>query len=386
MNVTGYSYPWDYVGDPEAAHRAATLGVDVVALAASYHAARVVSPLHPTRLVTDVPYAACYTPRREEAWRDHRLSPGVPSWLDSEDSFVAAQRRLADEGLDVDAWIVLTHFDDVGNEVPELVVRNAFDEPYPYALCPRAEDVQEYCLTLVAEILQTTNLRGVVLEACGPMGFEHASTHDKSEFAQLSAVDEQLLSICFCRWCRVALRERGVDDRDLARRVRASLATNATSLDDALGDELATEVSAHRVALATTLRRALVERIRHEQPSATITLHASAQRWATGSFSPSGEGAALADVTTAVANCWNASSATAELLSLSEVARGHATLGGYLRVDRGWSDDALVNETIRRYVENGMQELHLYHLGLLSRASLATAQQLVTAFREQWTS
>ena len=386
MNITGYSYPWDYLGDPDAAPRAVDLGVDVVALAASYHATRVISPLHPTRFSTDVPYSACYAPLREEAWRDHRLTPRAPSWLDRENSFASAQRRLADVGLVVDAWIVLTHYDDVGYEHPDLVVRNAFDEAYPYALCPQAEDVHEYCLTLVTEILRTTNCRGVVLEACGPMGLHHSGVHDKSEFARLRATDEQLLSICFCRSCQLGLHERGVDERDLARHVRDAVGTNATSLEEALGDELASEVATYRVALATTLRQALVERVRREQPGATVTLHASPQRWATGSFSPVGDGATLIGVTTTVANCWDASTAEAELRALHDLARGRSTLGGYVRVDQGWSDDTLVDETIRRYVDAGMEELHLYHLGLLSRTSLIAAQRVVAAFRKQWNS
>ena len=56
VSVTGYAYPWDYLDDDAAAPRTAEVGLDVVALAATYHAARVPRPLHPTRRVTDVPY------------------------------------------------------------------------------------------------------------------------------------------------------------------------------------------------------------------------------------------------------------------------------------------------------------------------------------------
>ena len=233
------------------------------------------------------------------------------------------------------------------------------------------------------------------------MGLDHSGVHDKSEFAQLCATDQQLLSICFCRSCQLGLRESRIDERDLARRVRDAVGTNATSLEEALGDELANEVATYRVALATTLRQALLERVRHEQPGATVTLHASPQRWATGSFPPAGDGATLSSVTTTVAlgrtqlarlapqsrlavadSAFNES----ELRALHDLARGRSTLRGYVRVDQGWSDDALVDETIRRYVDAGMEELHLYHLGLLSRTSLIAAQRVVAAFRKQWNS
>jgi len=59
VKVVGYSYPWDYLEDPHAATRR-ECGVDVVAVAAAYHAGRVVSPLHPTRRVMEVPQSALY--------------------------------------------------------------------------------------------------------------------------------------------------------------------------------------------------------------------------------------------------------------------------------------------------------------------------------------
>jgi hypothetical protein len=133
----GYAYPWDYVGDPAAAPRAADLGLDGVAVAASYHATRAATPQHPDRRVFEAELAACYVPVREEAWRGHRLVPTTPRWDPDGESFVNAHRQLAAHGLQVEAWIVLTHNSTLGRAHPDLVVRNAFGDVYPYALCPR---------------------------------------------------------------------------------------------------------------------------------------------------------------------------------------------------------------------------------------------------------
>ncbi len=381
MSVTGYAFPWDFLDDAEAATRALEVGVDVVALAATYHAARVVSPLHPFRRVTEVPRSACYVPIRAEAWRGRRLVPRAPSWLESSDSFNHAERQLATSGLSIDAWIVLNHLDDAGYEHPDLVVRNAFGEPYPYALCPAAEDVRDYCLTLVEEVLRTTDVRGVVLEACGPMGFEHSGFHDKSEFARPSPVDVDLLSICFCAACQLALDERGVDHIEVARRVRGALFTGVPSCESALGEELAERVANFRVTLGADLRDALVERIRAVKPGALITLHGSGRRWATGSFPAVRDDDGLATLTTLVANCWDPSSADGELRALASLARGQSNLGAYLRMDRGWSDDAVSGEKVKRYAKAGANELHLYHLGLLSREGLERARKVTSAFK-----
>jgi hypothetical protein len=382
VSITGYAYPWDYLGDPAAPARGAELGVDVVALAASYHAARVVSPLNPTRRVSEIPKSSTYIPIRDEAWRGHRLRPSAPTWLNEDNSFNKAQQRLADVGLEVDAWIVLTHVDDIGAEHSNLVVRNAFGEPYAYALCPSAADVREYCLTLVEETLATTSCRGVILEACGPMGFGHASAHDKSDFAVLSAAQEQLLSICFCGACHVELRAIGVDPEELAERVRSGVDEGAVSVEDALGNECAEAVAQFRLGLSATLRRAVVERAHAVQPAAKVTAHVAAGRWATGSFSAAGPSHALSALTTAVANCWDPVQADAELRGLAERLPTATNLGAYVRVDRGWSGDAHTDEVMGRYVESGVSELHLYHLGLLTRASLRTARHVVSAFRD----
>ncbi|HVB51412.1 MAG TPA: hypothetical protein VND89_06730 [Acidimicrobiales bacterium] len=382
MKITGYAYPWDYVGDPGAATRAGELGVDVVALAATYHASRTVSPLHPSRRVTDVPTSNCYVPVREVAWRGRRLVPSSPTWLEDPDAFALAHRALEAQGLAIDAWIVLTHHDELGYANPDLAVRNAFGEVYPYALCPQSEEVREYCLTLVEEVLNAHRCRGVVLEACGPMGLDHGTVHDKREFAHWTTTDEELLSLCFCDACRDGLVQHGIDVDDLAGKVRCAIGTSAESPEEALGSDVAHEVAKFRSKLSTELRHLIVERVRHLQPGATITLHASANTWATGSFPTSGDTASLEDVTTAVARCWDAPSAEQELRTLRERAPATSHLGAYLRMDRGWSDTALNATKIGRYVEVGMDELHLYHLGLLSRKGLEATRHVIDIARE----
>jgi len=382
VNVTGYAFPWDYVGDAGAAHRAGELGVDVVALAATYHASRTVSPLHPTRRVTEVPISACYVPIREDAWRGRRLAPSVPNWLEMPNSFGLAQRALVEEGLAIDAWIVLTHHDELGYANPDVVVRNAFGDVYPYALCPQVEEVREYCLSLVEEVLSATQCRGVVLEACGPMGFEHGSVHDKSEFANWTAIDEALLSLCFCEACRLGLAQCGIDVAHLAHLVRTAIATGATSLETALGSDVAREVGKFRSTLSTKLRRLIVERIHELQPGAAITLHTSANIWATGSFPTTGDVETLTGVAATVARCWDALSGEEELRALNALVNGANNVGAYLRMDRGWSDESTLTKRIHRYVETGMNELHLYHLGLLSRQGLEATRQVIDVVRQ----
>lgn len=378
MKVVGYAYPWDYVGDSAAVSRSLAVGVDAVAVAASYHACRAASPLHPTRRVLDVPASACYIPVRDEAWRGHRLVPSPPSWSDDADLFALAERALGDRGLGVEAWVVLTHHDQFGLTHPDVATRNAFGDVYPYALCPAASDVREYCVTLVEEIVRLSGCSGVVLEACGPTGFDHASQHDKSEFARWSTPAEQLLSLCFCEACTNALNERGVDVDHLGQLARDGVDGHAGSVEESLGVELADEVAAYRGSLSAALRHAIVQRVGEVREGVAVTAHVAAGRWSTGAFPASG-GGTFGGVTSVVANCWDASSAYEELESLARLVGRDCRVGAYLRLDRGW--DESLEARLARYVAAGVRELHLYHLGLLSASGLETASRVVEVAR-----
>jgi hypothetical protein len=374
VSATGYAYSWDYLDDPAAAARAASLGLDVVALAASYHATRVATPLHPTRRISEVPHSAAYFPLRDEIWRSGRLRPRDPeSWI-GPGSFERARDLLSREGLGVDGWIVLTHRDDIDDASRDLLVRNAYGEPYSYALCPRDDDVREYCRTLVQEVLRVGGLRGVVLEACGPMGLDHGGAHDKVAMAQWSPIERQLLSICFCRACEAAFSDLGVDPLELSRVIREGLSRGATSTEESLGDYTSV-VATYRLSLATILQGELIQAAREVQPSATLTMHASANPWATGSF-PASSFEELTLATCAVANCWNPESAGHELRELGAMTKN---LGAYLRLDHEWDR---VDHDLARYASLGVRELHLYHLGLMSKTSADSAARIAA----RWTS
>jgi hypothetical protein len=376
----GYAYPWDYIGDPAAASRAATLGLDAVAVAASYHATRAATPLHPDRRIFDAEYAACYVPVREAAWRSHRLIPAIPAWDSNGDSFGNAYRQVMAQGLQVEAWIVLTHNSTLGRAHPDLVVRNAFGDVYPYALCPAAQDVQDYCLTLVEEILGSNPVHGVVLESCGPMGVDHASKHDKTEFAGWDQPRRALLSLCFCQACERRYAAAGLDRGHLAHLVRAGVDSGIGTIEDCLGEGLAAEVAAIRTGIAKQLRTSLVERCRSVAPSVRITVHGSSDPWATGSFAtlqPAvGEG-----IDGVVASCWDPATGNHRIRGLRALAAPGTDVGAYLRLDRGWTVGEMTDRRLQEYLTSGMSELHLYHLGLLGQEGQAAMRYAIDTTR-----
>ncbi|SCF45749.1 hypothetical protein [Micromonospora mirobrigensis] len=356
VTAIGYAYPWDFDGDPAAAARAVDLGVDGIAVAAAYHTTRAATPMHPTRRTVTARHAAFYLPIRPAVWRGSPLVPAAPTWPGS---FTAASSAVRARGLAVHAWTVLTHNSQLGSRHGDLVVRNAYGEPYTYGLCPSHEVVRDYCATLVSEVVELGEPDGVVLEACGPLGIDHAGHHDKVEFADWTSVQRALLSLCFCTGCLPRYRSAGVDPEELRARVRRL--PSAASVSDALGG-LAAPVAEVRTTLAAELRDRLVGILRSARVRATV--HASADPFASGAFATvAGHGAALPD--TVVANCWWPDAEPA-LAALRTATRPDIGLGGYFRPDTLPVEPMQLSDLVRRYLAAGMDELHLYHLGLVS--------------------
>jgi hypothetical protein len=66
---------------------------------------------------------------------------------------------------------------------------------------------------------------------------------------------------------------------------------------------------------------------------------------------------------------------------LNDVVSERVNVGAYLRLDRGWSNEAPVRAELKRYAEYGTKELHLYHVGMLSSAGLASARDVIDEWR-----
>ena len=122
----------------------------------------------------------------------------------------------------MNAWVVVAHNGRLGAAHPECAVRNAYGDPYPWALCIGSPDVAGYAATLSAEVAALDGVAGIELEACGWYGYDHGSAHDKTGGPPAGAPG-WLLDACFCAACTGALQDAGLDPGELARQVRAAL-------------------------------------------------------------------------------------------------------------------------------------------------------------------
>lgn len=364
--VHGYAFPWDVIGDPRALDRWRGIGVQQIALAASYHETRAATPLHPAHTVVRAAHAAYYGRIETGSWG--RLTPMRPVWMGEDDSFGRASRTVAAAGFPVSAWLVLTHNSALGLRNPELCVINAWGDVLEWALCPSAPEVVEFSNALVAQTLAGYPVDGLVIEAAGPMGVDHRGAYDKTDLAEWTSTDRALLSVCFCRSCSAAQRDAGIDSTDAARRVRDALGP-APSVDPAT-DPVIAAVFEVRLARSAALLTEVLATARAAAPAVRITVHATANPRGAGPFGPLASSVA-ADVDTVVATGWDLGAADGNLGALRGLAPAART-GLYIRPD--FDADAL------RGLASPPDELHLYHLGLVGAGGLGAFGALATAF------
>lgn len=209
MRATFSLYPWDLDGPHDAA-RLHERGIESVALAATYHAARVVTPRSSRQRFFSVPNSVSFVPGGP-------LPLGECSWPEARD-------WLESVGVGVDAWVVLAHLDgDVLPDVPRVV--DAFGTTLAHAPCLRSGEWGGAAEAILEGVL-AADPAGLVVEGASWAAAQHGSLHEKSVGADLTVEQWELLSWCCCGACCEAA---GIPD--LAERVRAHL-TGERELDD----------------------------------------------------------------------------------------------------------------------------------------------------------
>ncbi|HEX3792590.1 MAG TPA: hypothetical protein VHW44_32315 [Pseudonocardiaceae bacterium] len=377
MRVTGYAYPWDVLDDPGFLDRVADLGVDEVAVAASYHAARAATPWQHDRTAVIAAHAAIYRPVRESAWAGQVLRPSYAGWVAEPDAAGAAVRRLIEAGVPVAPWLVLTHNSLLGNSFPEFSGQNCFAERYPWALCPSRPEVRQYAATLAGECVRELDAHTVILESCGPMGAVHQHIHEKTD-AVWAPATARLLSICCCPACTEGWTMAGLDVGRtvalLAAEVRRLIGTGDLGLT---ADELPAEVSAGLLAA----RQRAVDELRAGVLAALgsperVVLHGSPDPWATGAL-PGLTPTAAGDVRSVVVQCWQPGQASLDAVRRT-AAGSTVDIGAYVTGVAAQPVGDIAGY-VRDLAAAGATELHLYHLGLAGPARLDDLRAAVQA-------
>ena len=177
-----------------------------------------------------------------------------------------------DPSVQVSAWAVLLHRDDLDDRAPGVQL-NCFGDRFPGRLCPASPAVRDYVLAMTRELCRypITALRA---EALHYQGGAHGHHHERC-LEDYGEIARFLLGLCFCRSCADQGFRHDVDVDVLAARCRAYLsgvfgsAPDARSLTEACGPDIHPYLAA-RTATVTTLARAAADQAR--QAGVRLTL------------------------------------------------------------------------------------------------------------------
>ncbi|MFF8611130.1 hypothetical protein [Streptomyces sp. NPDC015350] len=381
MRTSVFLYPWDVVGDPDAAARVADLGVRQVTLAAAYHSTRALTPRHPARRIVTAEHAAVLYPPDPKRWAGRELRPYPQSWVAADDPYAQAARALTAAGLQVHTWVVLAHNSRLGAEHPGTSVVNAYGDRYPWAPCIARPEVRAYLIDLAAEAAVRDGAGGTELESCGWYGFAHLHAHDKTTGVGLGDAAQYLMSLCFCSACRTGYAGQGLDADALAAAVRRALepcwagsgSTEAgwEAVRELLGADLADATLRWRGTVARTLQEAAVAAVRAAaEPGFQVLLHADPAPYRTGANTGVDPGHVLSVADGVVLPCTGADAAREAVLGPFAGREGVLAANFCVVTGMGGSPAALERDAAHA-ASLGANQLRLYHAGLASDPDLA---------------
>ena len=336
-----YAYPWDLVeaGAPAALERFASLGLDTVTVAESYHAGKSLRPHGKTGKVYFPQDGVVYfTPERKRYGSIQPLPH--PMIASGEDVLreLSGQRRLA-----TNVWLVLLHNTRLGMMHPDATVANAFGDHYVYSLCPSAPDARAYAIGLAVDVTESYPVAGVSLETPGFLPYAHGYHHEFALNRPNRWLDAQL-GLCFCEHCAARAKKAGIAIEPLRRQVASDIEAYLASdvdfpadmaeafwLADTRADgELAALLNL-RCDIVTSLVREIRESVRR---SATVAVIPSVARPTAGAWYEGSDLKALAEAAGIIEACFyepGAARIKADLHDVKRRLRGAGTLRGILR-------------------------------------------------------
>ncbi|MER5365126.1 hypothetical protein [Streptomyces sp. NPDC002722] len=388
MKTSAFLYPWDVVGDPDAAARVADLGVQQVTLAAAYHSTRALTPRHPGHRIVTAEHAAVLYPPDAARWAGRELRPREQSWVASDDAFAEAAEALAGAGLEVHTWVVLAHDSRLGAEHPDTSVVNAYGDRYPWAPCIAGAAVREYLTDLAAEAAVRTGARGTELESCGWYGFAHLHAHDKIAGVGLGDAAQYLMSLCFCPACRTGYAGQGLEADGLAAAVRGALEpvwagagaseTGRAGIEKLLGADLTEATLRWRGTVARTLQESAVAAVRAAaEPGFQVLLHADPEPHRTGANVGVDPEHILSVADGVVLPCTGGDAAREAVLG-PFAGRGGVLAANFGVVTGMGGSPATLERDAAHAASLGADQLRLYHAGLASAPDLRAVTEALS--------
>lgn len=375
-----YTYAWDLAetGVATAIDEFRAIGLDTVTLAGSYHAGKFMRPWGKRGKVYFPEDGTVYF--RADPARYGEIKPVANSMLAERD---VLSELVGQDGMAVNAWLVLLHNTRLGMLHPGSVVRNAFGDPYFYNLCPSAPEARAYAIGLACDVTNSYPVAGLSLESPGFAPFVHGFHH---EFALMKSNPwlENMLGLCFCDHCISGAEQAGID----ARRLKASVAGDIETYLDSDIDfpvDMAEAFWRADIVADGDLRRyldfrsgvvtSLVAEIRAAvREDATVAVIPSVARPTGGAWYEGSDLHALAQTTGLIEACFyepGAERVRADLFDIRRRLKGAGTLRGILRPSHpDIANKAEFVAAVAALRDGGVEGLSFYNWGHLRRASI----------------
>jgi hypothetical protein len=376
-----YTYAWDLaeIGVAKAIDRFASLGLDTVTMAGSYHAGKFLRPHGRAGKVYFPEDGVVYF--KPDPKRYGPIKP-VPH------SMIAAgkdvMRELVDQNrLATNVWLVLLHNTRLGEAHRQSTVANAFGDRHVYNLCPSSPDARAYAVGLAVDVTESYPVAGVSLETPGFLPYAHGFHHEFALQRPNRWLDSQL-GLCFCEHCIARAEGAGLRLEPLRRQVASDIEAYLASdvdfpadmaeafwLADARTDGELAAFLAWRCTVVTSLAREIRDAVRK---TATVAVIPSVARPTAGAWYEGSDLKALADAAGIVEACLYESSATrvkADLHDVKRRLRGKGVLRGILRP--AFPDFESKGEflaAMRTLGEGGVREVAFYNWGHVRDANL----------------
>jgi len=218
-----WAYLWDLQEqgvDPALAAMREGAGVDSVSLATAYHSVQHLRPSASGHRFFTARESALYFAPDRPRYQGIAFQPRVSPLVVGGNPLREVSDRCARRGMRLISWTVMLH-SSLGQNYPDLAVRNVFGDWVHEALCPAQEPVRAYARALVDDLTANYRIAVVEVESLAYPAARHYHGHAKVGIA-LEPLEEFLLALCFCPACRSRMAA-AADVEGAAAAVRATL-------------------------------------------------------------------------------------------------------------------------------------------------------------------
>lgn len=237
MKFAVWAYPWDLLdeGVESVASRLAAGGIDEINLATNYHSVQTFLPHNPERRTFFAHASSYFHPGDGYG----RLRPVPNEHLQGDDWIAEIVEGLAETPVSLNSWTIGCHNSRLGMANPDLALTNAFGDPLVFGLCPSQPDVQEYLVSLLADLDERDYFERIELESFDYFYGTGFGWHHEKFHTQLGTLGEFLFGLCFCEECRGMATDAGID-------VETVQETCRETIDAITGGELSHETDPER--------------------------------------------------------------------------------------------------------------------------------------------